>query len=514
MRRLNRFSPAPAEEMISAYIPAIAADALRFIFKFDISQFKIALAEFLKKNVSVAMGENMLVGEAEMPFVPKDSLWKKYLYGIPLDKIIRPVYTTYQIHRLTPTTDIPSIGTTYNFTVSQGYSRPVAALSATLLPLLNDFGLLLKYKFAYDTTQFEEQVLAHIHKRLKATACVVEGLSLLAEIANEYQEFVTLMPETKCLIELFETGKEKKEELEELVRILQTNTLKSDYAFLSHSGNILAAYTLMQELADEFIPALYAAGKIEGFVAAADLVKHYTAQRGVYSFVDFVESEHPLVCIAQGRNPLMCTAENAVENTIILGSDAQVNKNLIITGPNGSGKSVLMAMFPLVITTAQAYGITSAHETVMTPFRKVIVSANVVENLQQNKSTFMAQQQRFNDVIFKACLENENKNFSLVLLDEALSGTSDDVGGPMVFEGGKKLAELENTITIMASHFTQPSELEEATNGAFSSYYLDVEVANGEIKRLFTLKRGKNPWWKIDQAMTEAYVRALAQESN
>ena len=391
------------------------------------------------------------------------------------------------------------------------YSLPKAILRTYWMTAIEDAIYAWRVSKGISTIKLDDAIMQNFQLRLIGVAKVVEGMRELAQLLEEHPTLAQAEPQLNELTKLFV---QKGHDICSLIELLQTNTFKGETSFFSNSGNILATNTLMNEQKEKLVPALHAAGKLEGMWAAARMVTENKPERGIYTFATIVESNKPILHIKGARNPLMRNAQNAIENNISIGLPGSTDTNLLITGPNGSGKSVFMQIPPLAVAQIQAYGIASANEISASPFAHVITSVNVQEDLQADLSTFMAQQKRFNDVVTKALDSNNRGKKALVMMDEALSGTSDIVGGPMVFDGGKQLAELENTITIMASHFTQPSELEEATNGAFSSYYLDVEVANGEIKRLFTLKRGKNPWWKIDQTMTEAYVRALAQESN
>lgn len=513
--RFLRFLPVPLNNIQQMYVNLIIADGMAAGYH--------KIAAFLKENGSPGV-KTIIKGVEETTNSLKefnniinagsqDTGIAKYLKLSLNIALIDPIKNFIAFHDFRPNSPNPhGIMNIHQTLLHQKYSPKLAYL-IFLVPLMQDVSLYLRYKQSLQEHKLEEMILSHLHNRLAALADIMTTCKEIVALCTEHPELAQNFCHYKAIAHLFDAS--QTDDIKNLIHLFtETNTFKKPYSFFSNCGNILAAYTLVQEHKNELIDALYACYKLDGYLAAAHLVTDSNPDKGLYSFVTFINNDTPLLHAHSIRNPLIPSAQNYTPHSFSLDGTATLgDHNMLITGPNGSGKSVFMSSIPLSIILAQTYGITCAKSLVTTVFEKIITSVNVQEDLQENRSTFMAQQKSFTQALKEARQANTMCKKSLALLDEALSGTSDCIGGIVVFEGGKELAFLPYVTTLLASHFTEPATLEKATAGEFATYYLDVIVENNTIKRLFTLIRGVNPWWKIDQEKTTAYVHALSLES-
>jgi DNA mismatch repair protein MutS len=198
-----------------------------------------------------------------------------------------------------------------------------------------------------------------------------------------------------------------------------------------------------------------------------------------------------------------------VPNDVILG--VQGDANMMITGPNGSGKSTNMKAIALNVLLAQTFGIAAAEQACLTPFNKICTYINVQENIQDGMSTFMAEAQRLEEIDHAITSITPNSR-CLTLIDEGMRGTVASEGVKRLCDVCKRICMVPQSICIIATHFEEPTKLQEETHGHWINYYVEIdEPTPGNFVRLYTLKRGVNSAWFTNDQSRKRFVDWLVK---
>lgn len=351
-------------------------------------------------------------------------------------------------------------------------------------------------------------IVTNLQQRTTAIATIVRNMKEVYKLSKQYPELLSALPEMSALTTLFEQKNDTN--LQYLLELLEAKTFDGQLSYFSNVGKIFVAYQLIHEKKEALVPALQAIGKLDALCSAAELVTTRTDDTP-YCFVKFVNSAQPLMHITNGRHPLIPT-QAVVKHTVNIGS---TDKNLHIAGPNGSGKSVVISEIADWTIMAHAFGIIPAEKATMSVFTGGLhVYLGVQEDLSRNLSTYMAQQHRFEEIMFMAERAHEKRKVALIVMDEPLTGASPSIAGPRVHDDGLKLASYPTVCTVLASHFAESSTLERDSNGTFSTYYLGLKPHGfRSFTRTFNLERGQHPWWNIDTELTKQYLFWLETQS-
>ncbi|HBL98419.1 TPA: hypothetical protein DDZ86_02115 [Candidatus Dependentiae bacterium] len=346
-------------------------------------------------------------------------------------------------------------------------------------------------------------VFENLQTKLIGIARIVEGLEELNHIINDYElnGFQDLTGQIESLL----AHKKSSSHIGKLLQLLETSTFKGDVSFISHKGRILAANHFMEEIEtkDAFVSALQEAGFIEALCAAAELMTSSKSNAGQFCFVSFEDSSTPLLDL-EGFWNILLEPGSAVLNNILLGDKNAIN--MILTGTNMGGKSILMRAVAINIILAQAFGIAAASKASMTLFNSIRIYLDEKEDI--GTSNFMAQKEKF-DLICKKLVDSRSQcTFSII--DEPLTGTSESSAGEFVREAGIKLAQLPNSMCVLATHAEEPTHLQELTNGRFANYYIEtIANADGSFTTTHLLKPGILEWWIKDFGMRKSFINWL-----
>ncbi|MGB8366926.1 MAG: hypothetical protein WCD44_01075, partial [Candidatus Babeliales bacterium] len=80
------------------------------------------------------------------------------------------------------------------------------------------------------------------------------------------------------------------------------------------------------------------------------------------------------------------------------------------------------------------------------------------------------------------------QDFCFTIIDEAFSGTSPQEGEFASYKFAEQLAQFNNGITIIATHYHKLIDLEQENPGAFKNYHVEVlRNENGSLQRTFKL---------------------------
>lgn len=141
-------------------------------------------------------------------------------------------------------------------------------------------------------------------------------------------------------------------------------------------------------------------------------------------------AETPLVELKQARHPLLLFNQNGMpRKTTTVAIDlclSEKNDALVISGPNTGGKTVTIKTAGLLLLMVRSGLFIPCHpDSRIFLFDKILVDIGDEQSIEENLSTFSSHLNRL-----KIILEKADKH-SLVLLDEAGSGTDPNEGGAL-----------------------------------------------------------------------------------
>lgn len=168
-----------------------------------------------------------------------------------------------------------------------------------------------------------------------------------------------------------------------------------------------------------------------------------------------VVDESDIVCISDGRHPVVevVQSEPFIPNDTYL--DRNENQILVITGPNMGGKSTYLRQVALICLLAQMGSFVPAREARIGVVDRIFTRVGAMDFLTAGQSTFMV------EMVETANILNNATERSLILLDEVGRGTSTFDGLSIAWAVAEHLHQLENIRprTLFATHYHELTEL-------------------------------------------------------
>ncbi|MDE4454495.1 DNA mismatch repair protein MutS [Psychrobacter sp. DAB_AL62B] len=207
-----------------------------------------------------------------------------------------------------------------------------------------------------------------------------------------------------------------------------------------------------------------------------------SSMTGIQTSIDIKAGRH--VVVEAALNPVNAgnivnqnsTAKHSshfVANDCALGSDANLERLLMITGPNMGGKSTYMRQTALIVLLAHCGSFVPAASAYIGDIDRIFTRIGSADDLAGGKSTFMV------EMIETANILNQATNKSLVLMDEVGRGTATTDGLAIAHACVNRLVEI-GCLTLFATHYFELTKLAESTNNIHSSIR-NVHVAASEI---------------------------------
>ncbi len=182
--------------------------------------------------------------------------------------------------------------------------------------------------------------------------------------------------------------------------------------------------------------------------------------------------------------------DKVVTNSITLGQD-YYKPNVILTGPNAGGKSIALKTITLCLLMAQAIGIVPAQEMILTPFYSISTYLNITDDAGAGQSLFKSEVLRCQELIDKI-EKSKNAEFHFQVFDEIFNGTTPQEGMAAAYGVAKHLSNYENNICLIATHFSELTQLEQETK-SFENYKVYVNYMKyGQIEYPYKLEKGKS----------------------
>jgi DNA mismatch repair protein MutS len=346
---------------------------------------------------------------------------------------------------------------------------------------------------AYDTKRFVSDFIQKrdtanfLQARLMSASEYLRAIKELHELAEVYPCLAQALPIKQVYERIFYSNSI---EMQQLVKLLMTNTFVGKASFFSRTGRVLAAYTLMNNVKEEFIECMQLIGEVDTAVAVAKLYNSFAQNdRASYSFAEYATQNRPYVQAVDFWNPLV-DPRVVVTNSMQLGQEGAV-RNIILTGSNRGGKSTLLKATMLNALMAQTITIVPAKRYVATPFARLATYLNVTDDTAAGLSLFQAQVVRAKKLVEMVdALSPEQLGF--VIIDEIFTGTGSKKAASAAYKIAEHMAQSDYLCFILATHFVDElTKLEEDTHGLCKNFKVDADKdENGDIVFRHKLEEG------------------------
>ena len=335
----------------------------------------------------------------------------------------------------------------------------------------------------------KNRVLDLVHKKMNKVAILVKALKKFSSTLESHPELNNNLVSSSRIHALFGGNSDVSPKLKELLELLETPTFTTESKW-SMRGRVKMAYHLFEQVKSELNDVFVAIGEIDAFVSAAQVFKECKDTVTPFTFAVYEKNlDKASLVLHDMWNPLI-PRDQVISNSVTLGFDG-LPRNMILTGPNAGGKTTFLRGVASAVVFAQTFGIVPAHFCQLTPFGNINTYVNIVDNIAQGESRFVAEVTRARELV-KNTQENDSKAiFTLSIIDELFSGTDPDQGKAASYAIAKKLGGINKSIVLMSTHFVETmSKLESATE-LFKNYKVDAHILpDGSIHYPFTIIPG------------------------
>ena len=290
--------------------------------------------------------------------------------------------------------------------------------------------------------------------------------------------------------------------------ILNTNTFSQRPSIISHKGNIIYAYYLLDKNKEYLKPFIKFMALIDTWFSSSKLLSQG------FNPSNFILNNKPRLKLEECFSPVL--GKDSVCNNCILGYDNIDNlhlgkeelkeeedkcethnkSNCLLTGPNGSGKSSYLKTVMSSIICSQTLGLAPVKYGELTPFHHLSTYLNIPD-CQGKESLFQAEMNRCYQHLEKCKKLEEEELPSFHIMDEIFVSTNFLEGLSGAYAVVNYLQKFNHSMHIITTHFDKLVEK------PFDKYILkhftideieDTTTENGEKKLVkdYKLRDGKN----------------------
>lgn len=343
--------------------------------------------------------------------------------------------------------------------------------------------------------------MSFLQERLMGVAEYVHVLHELYDIAQEYPVLAQALPIASVYNNL---KQHESKEVRELVAMLETHTFEGNASFFSRSGRILAAYTLMNNVKNEFVESLQLLGDVDACTALSKVYMAHKGQRVGYAFAHYEQSDVPHIKVENFWNPFV-DREKVVTNSMELGNPS-VERGMILTGSNKGGKSTLLKAMMVNAVLAQTITLVPASSYSATLFDYITTYMNVSDDTAAGQSLFQAQVARAKKLIESIDSLAEHK-IGFIVIDEIFTGTNAKSASQAAYKLAEHLANSSSVCFVLATHFVDElSVLEQDTQGICKNYNIDANKdEQGKIAFTYQLRQGRSTQNIADDILNQEF---------
>jgi hypothetical protein len=328
-------------------------------------------------------------------------------------------------------------------------------------------------KALFDDMAHQADLIKEMQARIMSVRKCIESARQIWNIAQEYSDFAQHVTHYKELEELFVENNSLSADLKEFLELLNTKTFVGDASVFSRAGRILRAYYLAGKVHNELLEKLSAIAEIDFLVSTAKLVREHADSDTPMSFTHYCQQDKPSIELKMFWNPLF-TNVRAMENVLSIGG---VSPHVaIVTGPNKGGKSTVLFSVALAVVLGQTLTLSPAKYCKITPFQQIHTGFCIHQRIIQGESLFSASLKFANECLSSA--REHTDQFVLILADELFNSTQAQQGSVLSAHFASALGDCSNSIAMIATHFSELTELEEKNPVMFRNYCVGFDKAN------------------------------------
>ncbi len=334
-------------------------------------------------------------------------------------------------------------------------------------------------------------VLRRLALRIVDVQALVRTLAQVHEQVHSSPVLKKIYNDRMQSIEMLLAQSRENTELGKLVHYLQTLPYQSWSYFFNNTGKLLASFKLFCEYKDTFSDAMYELGQLDAYISIATLMQeakeaHFDHSYVFTEYLDRSQKDKPYINLEDMWNPFL-DAQLAVGNSIEMDGSRGV-RHIILTGPNAGGKSTFLTGVTSSLLLSQTFGIVPAKKAVITPFNKLNTYIDITDDIAAGKSLFMAEVDRSQKHLqILDCLQEDE--FSFTIFDEPFSGTNPTEGAAAEYAILNSIANYNNTLNIVATHYPLIKLLEKRAPGkGFANYRVYITYEKGQKKIGYTYK--------------------------
>jgi hypothetical protein len=267
------------------------------------------------------------------------------------------------------------------------------------------------------------------------------------------------------------------------------------------------AYDMLQQTKLYLAPVLKAVGTIDAYLSVVRLKKEYTALGIPTTYAQLNDQDE--VILIDAHNPLV-DPQHSVANSF--GFGITQGRHAIFTGPHGCGKTTAMKTIATSEMLNQSTRLIFAKEAKLPIVTKLVTYFNIVDNLSEGVSSFMAEEQRMIE-LQEAINDLKSTDLLQIFCDEPYAKTIQLIGEDRVCKFGSMIAPLTNVRLFLATHFEKPALLEAETQGVIKNYQPGLnEPELGEFDPTYKIEEGAAQWWFNDAEKRERFITWLGKK--
>jgi DNA mismatch repair ATPase MutS len=255
---------------------------------------------------------------------------------------------------------------------------------------------------------------------------------------------------------------------------LLLNNKNKRYELLNNFGDKLSIY---KNIDIKFIKDLLRQSySCDAIFSIYILLKKYNLTLPNY----LTKSNNPQLKLKNFYHPLLDNSINTIKNSTFLNN----RNNMIITGPNAAGKSTFIKSIAVNTILTQSIGLSFSENIIVTPFSYIASQINTYD-INGQRSLFQAEM--YNIKMILDDIRN-NKNNSIVFLDELFNSTNIVEGVAASYSICDMLSKIPSNLTIFATHFLYLCKLSE--NNKYKNYKFEAICSENNIVFPYKLKKG------------------------
>jgi len=299
---------------------------------------------------------------------------------------------------------------------------------------------------------------------------------------------------TECQ-EVFKLVKEifKHDEVDFFDKCIDNQLFKGDASMLSNKGKVLVSYRKIQEtenFVEKYKTYFNMLGEIDAYLSIVSLVRDFNDKNYNICYTRYESNVKPHIKLSGLWHPYLAKNKSNAEvvcNNVELGGSAKNPNNIVLTGPNAGGKSTFIKAMSLSLLFSQTFGISFSKEAYITPMTLINTYLNIPD-CKNKESLFEAEMHRARNHLNKL-KELGEQEFSFIVMDEIFSSTNPEEGISGAYAICNKLAEYDNSIAVITTHFNYLTNLEKGGN--YKNYKIPISRnAENEIVYPYQLECG------------------------